>query len=318
MDSFSILRYRIIMRLTFLSSALLVATAGLSACNNSNTAQKSSNRDSDAPSIKFGKEAQAGCDEGVDDYLRASPHGFSWNDEGNHSFDNVKANPENPDILTLTNNSAKLANASHNFYPITLNCIYNVRQKKVLKYTPSQPSLQKAGSNIQNDAIISQTAEYIPSTEPVDRTEKFIPLSVSQKEVPSTGIDLEIQAASFLSEYYQAAQDNPEQAIPWMLAHYKPVINFFGKQQSLDQIIAQKRNYLIRWPIRSYRLIADTVTNQCNKINMTCQSNGTLDFEVQSLERKAFSNGKASFSLSIDFSNSTPYITSENSQIISR
>lgn len=347
MDSFSIFRYRIVMRLKFLSSAFLVATAGLSACNNNNTGspsrdseqstQKSQTHDPEfleqhandphALDMEFGNEAQAACSDGANDYLREIElHDFSWDDDAKgvngQRFDKVTTHSEAPYVLTLVSTRAKLSNAFGGFSHINLYCSYNVKQKNVLGYSLTDPLLLKLESDLKNNTIASKKPNYIPSTEPMDGADgakKPAPIFAQPpKEIPSTDNDLDKRAADFLSEYYQTAETSPEQAIPWMLAHYKPVVDFFGKQQSLNQIIAQKRSYLTRWPIRSYRLMANTVTTQCNKVDMTCQSTGSLEFEVQSPERKAFSQGKASFILSIDFSGNTPQIAVENSQVISR
>ncbi|AAV89112.1 uncharacterized protein ZMO1_ZMO0488 [Zymomonas mobilis subsp. mobilis ZM4 = ATCC 31821] len=334
------------MRLTLLPSIVLFAAiGGLSSCHNGDTdnnsrnseqsAQKSARHDPDfleqhandphALENEFGDEAHAACADGANDYLREIElHDFSWDDDAKgvngQRFDKLTTHSEAPYVLTLVSTRAKLANAFGGFSHITLYCSYDAKQQKVLGYSLTDPLLLKLESDLKNNTVPTKRPDYIPSTEPVDRSEKPT-ISFPQpqpKETASKDNDLDTQATNFLSEYYQIAEQSPEQAIPWMMAHYKPVVDFFGKSQSLNQIIAQKRTYLTRWPIRSYRLLTDTVTHQCNQTNMICQSMGTLEFDAQSPERKAASHGKASFVLSVDFSGNTPQITSENSQVISR
>lgn len=332
------------MRLRLLSSAvLLAATSSLLSCNSSDkgdhahdseqATQKSSSHnpefleqhanDPHALDAEFGSEAQAACSDGANDYLREIElHDFSWDDDAKgvngQRFDKVTTHSEAPYVLTLVSTRAKLANAFGGFSHITLYCSYDAKQQKVLSYSLTDPLLLKLESDLKNNTTPSKRPDYVPTTESVDRSEKPAASFAPPREITSENDDFDKQIKNFLSEYYQTAEQSPEQAIPWMLAHYKPVVDFFGKSQSLNQIIQQKRSYLTRWPIRSYRLLADTVAYQCNKMNMTCQATGTLEFDAQSPERRAFSHGKAAFSLSVDFSGNTPQIASENSQVISR
>ncbi|MFT8554184.1 MAG: hypothetical protein ABF697_02595 [Zymomonas mobilis] len=319
------------MRLTLLPSVVLFAAiGGLSSCHNGGGDSEAIKfleqhaNDPDALNDKFGREAQSACAEGANDYLRqveVTPSNFHENVEDNNSqnFGKALASLESSYVLILSKNIRKPLNSSEfpsntNFY-----CFYNVQLKKVLKYSlniPQSKNIANIRHNILNkEKNTDNTVLYNEQTAP-DSSASIFSEKVIFKEKENKNLDQE--AANFLLEYYHMAEQSPDQAILWMPTHYKPVVDFFGKSQSLNQIIAQKRTYLTRWPIRSYRLLTDTVTHQCNQTNMICQSMGTLEFDAQSPERKAASHGKASFVLSVDFSGNTPQITSENSQVISR
>ena len=321
------------MRLTLLPSVVLFAAmGGLSSCHNGGGDSEAIKfleqhaNDPDALNDKFGGEAQSACTEGANDYLRqVEANDFSWDEDAKEvngqRFDKVLSHSEAPYVLTLLSTRAKLSNSFGAFRHISLYCSYNIQRKKVLSYSLDNPLLLKLAEGLKSNNKADKKLNYDTALDdrPKNPEPVLSPPSSAVEPLPTEdNNDLNQQAANFLSKYYHIAEQNPEQAIPWMLAHYSPVVNFFGKPQALNQIVVQKRNYITRWPIRSYKLLPDTIGYQCDKINMSCQVTGTLEFEAQSPERNAFSKGEASFVLSVDFSGNTPQITSENSQVISR
>ncbi|AEI37630.1 MAG: hypothetical protein ABF461_06270 [Zymomonas mobilis subsp. pomaceae] len=270
----------------------------------------------------FGSEAESRCSAGANDYLRSvAVNDFAWDDDTKGflgvRFDKINRQSEAPYVITLISTRAKLSNTFGAFRHIELYCSYHVLQKKVLSYSLTNPLLLKAElNNFESPQNSSRSIEFKSQDE--QSTKDETPATEGTNTEQPAPDDLKTRAEAFISEYYNVAAQNPEQAIPWMIDHYTQTVDFFGKSLSKKTILDQKRDYLTRWPDRSYKLVPGTATNTCDRTNMICRSTGTLQFEVRSPSRGALSRGLASFVLTIDFSNSVPLIMSENSRVLSR
>lgn len=73
------------------------------------------------------------------------------------------------------------------------------------------------GKNTDNTVL------YNKQTTP-DSSASIFSEKVIFKEKENKNLDQEV--ANFLLEYYHMAEESPDQAIPWMLTHYKAVPNF--------------------------------------------------------------------------------------------
>jgi hypothetical protein len=97
-----------------------------------------------------------------------------------------------------------------------------------------------------------------------------------------------------------------------MRRFYAPVVNFYGKQISRDEIMQEKLRFARRWPTRSYIPEADSLQVSCSANTPVCTVVGTVDWSASGGSRS--SSGSARFSLSYQGGR----IVEEHGRVLSR
>jgi len=98
-------------------------------------------------------------------------------------------------------------------------------------------------------------------------------------------------------------------------AFYGEQINFYGKDWTREQVMADKADFMQRWPVRAYDIDEDTTTISCAE-NL-CSIEAKIVFFAHSQARGDTSRGLAQFSYVVDMSGD-PRIVSENSAVLER
>ena len=120
-----------------------------------------------------------------------------------------------------------------------------------------------------------------------------------------------VRAASFATGYLQLwSSDNtaPIARVPDM---YARTVTFYGRRYTQDQLIAEKRRAIQRWPSRRYVHRPGTMQVSCNLSAQRCVTRSIIDFEVSSYRRHAAKRGSARFDLGISFAERGPRIVHE-------
>lgn len=77
---------------------------------------------------------------------------------------------------------------------------------------------------------------------------------------------------------------------------YAPNVQYYGKAQGVDQILAEKRNYLRRWPVRNYVIDPNSLTSSCTEAQ-NCSVSGTVSWSASDPVSGRNASGMADFHL---------------------
>lgn len=83
-----------------------------------------------------------------------------------------------------------------------------------------------------------------------------------------------------------------------MDGHYSTVINFYDKEISKSELMAEKRTFAERWPVREYSAHQDTFEISCT--GGACLVAALIDWKAHSPSRGKTSTGVAWYGLGFD------------------
>jgi hypothetical protein len=94
-------------------------------------------------------------------------------------------------------------------------------------------------------------------------------------------------------------------------------VNFFGRSVDQQELLAQKRRFAQRWPVRNYRHRPGSLDVRCDDAGKHCRVQSILDYDAANPERGARARGSMQFELGLDVSGERPVVTSENTRRLS-
>lgn len=106
---------------------------------------------------------------------------------------------------------------------------------------------------------------------------------------------------------------DPSSSLQVVANLYADTVSYYGKQRSLREVLADKRDYFKRWPERAYRIRNDSLMVTC--ANGACMISGTYDWMVRSIPRNKQAQGVARFSYTISLG-ANPKIISEAGNVV--
>lgn len=127
-------------------------------------------------------------------------------------------------------------------------------------------------------------------------------------------VDVEKAILPFIQTVIFAHQKAGRQALSTIGQLYADNVHYFDKPQKLGQVLADKRRYFARWPIRSYSIVPYTLEIDCHRAS-GCSVRGIYEWQVESRRRRAKSSGKAHFLFRTTYGPPF-YIIEENSRVI--
>lgn len=77
---------------------------------------------------------------------------------------------------------------------------------------------------------------------------------------------------------------------------YESNVQYYGKARGVDQILAEKRNYLRRWPVRNYVIDPNSLASSCNE-TQNCSVSGTVSWSASDPASGRNASGMADFRL---------------------
>ncbi|NEU10758.1 hypothetical protein G3T14_01255 [Methylobacterium sp. BTF04] len=99
---------------------------------------------------------------------------------------------------------------------------------------------------------------------------------------------------------------------------YAERVRFHGRTLSLAALIAEKRQFVRRWPERRYAPQSGSMHTACNAQTATCIVHTTFDFRAESPSRGARSQGVSELVLTVSFAGDRPLIVGEASRVLRR
>ena len=100
-----------------------------------------------------------------------------------------------------------------------------------------------------------------------------------------------------LSEFF-SIWDNNARVTPQTVNNlYAPHVVYYGRPMTVDQVYADKRAFVRRWPNRRYNVVPGTVDKTCNSTSTRCHVEVLLAYHAQSAARGASAGGYTRVSL---------------------
>ncbi|WP_246805936.1 MULTISPECIES: hypothetical protein [unclassified Ensifer] len=133
-------------------------------------------------------------------------------------------------------------------------------------------------------------------------------------ETPSdreTAKSLEGRALSVMAKYHDAWSRSNNEALAAMEELYDGTVVFYGKPTSREDVLAEKRKFAERWPLRAYSVLQGSELVECTA---QCTVSGVVEWFAESPARSRMSSGSAEFTLVWDPSSNK--IVSESGKVI--
>ncbi|KQP20205.1 hypothetical protein [Methylobacterium sp. Leaf100] len=99
---------------------------------------------------------------------------------------------------------------------------------------------------------------------------------------------------------------------------YGERVRFHGRVVSLAALMAEKRHFAARWPVRRYEPQSGATRTACNAATATCIVRTTFDYRAENPARGTRAQGVSDLVLTIDLSGPRPVIVSETSRVLRR
>jgi hypothetical protein len=99
---------------------------------------------------------------------------------------------------------------------------------------------------------------------------------------------------------------------------YGPTVRFHGRMMSLAALMAEKRRFAARWPVRRYESQGGATRVACSNASPTCIVRTTFDYRAENPARGARAQGVSELVLTVDLSGDRPIIVSETSRVLRR
>jgi hypothetical protein len=162
------------------------------------------------------------------------------------------------------------------------------------------------------DQAAQPTREIAPAPSP--------PINVAARQSSAVGPmtarerDARKLATNYLS-LWSASNHRTLQATP---AFYGSQVMFHGRSMRFGELLAEKRRFVQRWPVRQYRYRSGTMGVTCAPNGHSCVIRSTFDFDAANSKLGRRSRGVGTHELVVTFAGARPVIASETSRVFSR
>jgi hypothetical protein len=96
---------------------------------------------------------------------------------------------------------------------------------------------------------------------------------------------------------------------------YEDRVFYHGKLMPRQEVLVDKRRFAERWPLRSYKIRAHSMSASCNPATDMCRVQGVMERDLANLAANTKSRDVASFDYSLAWSGDAFKITAETSSI---
>lgn len=143
------------------------------------------------------------------------------------------------------------------------------------------------------------------------------PPQTSVPRLPGNQPGLEQRALAFVTNDMVRSEGSAAEYLDYARRSIDDQVDYYGKLTSRADVLKDKERYVARWPVRSYRLRAETIRTSCDQSKATCRVDGLLDFDLSNPADGRKSSGASSFEFGIRFGADGGRIFYESGKIIS-
>jgi hypothetical protein len=119
-------------------------------------------------------------------------------------------------------------------------------------------------------------------------------------------------------DYLSFWSDADAASLDAVSAFYRPTVRFYGRLVGIDEVARQKRQFMLRWPVRDYAALLDTVDARCDADGRLCDVEGRFSFDASNPDRGRRSRGIGHLVLRFAFDTGGPRIIAESSRVVAR
>jgi hypothetical protein len=129
---------------------------------------------------------------------------------------------------------------------------------------------------------------------------------------------LEEGARAFALAYFDHWSEANRTAIDFFSGAYAVVVKMYGQDATRVDVLARKRDFAMKWPVRVYSAHAETLHVFCNPETQICVVTGVVDWDCRRPDQNARTAGTANFSLTISVVKGRREILAESGSVINR
>ena len=123
------------------------------------------------------------------------------------------------------------------------------------------------------------------------------------------------RATAFVIEDMNQSQGSTADFLNYARKALDDRIDYYGKSTARAEVLKDKERYVKSWPVRTYRLLTETMRTSCNESQSSCQVSGLLEFNLSNPATGKTSAGTSSFEYGIRFGAEGGRIFSENGKL---
>jgi ATP-dependent protease ClpP protease subunit len=140
----------------------------------------------------------------------------------------------------------------------------------------------------------------------------------SKPSIPS-GADrgLEQKTAAHINSIFVAWSNSNEKAVEALQQVYASQVTYYGKLLSRQDVLADKRKFIERWPQRRYEIRSSTLATSCDA-GRICTVTGLVDWAASNPSSAAHAHGSAEIEYRVLWSEGGPTIIHEAGKVLER
>ena len=130
------------------------------------------------------------------------------------------------------------------------------------------------------------------------------PPSLPPPSVPKAtpaGPSLDQLAIDFVNEDMKRSEGSAAEYLVHARLTTADKIDYYGQPTSRADVLRDKEKYVARWPVRSYRVRADTIRTSCETAASQCRVSGLVDFNLANPANGKKTQGVSTFEFGIRF-----------------
>ena len=130
------------------------------------------------------------------------------------------------------------------------------------------------------------------------------PPSLPPPSVPKAapaGPSLDQLAIDFVNEDMKRSEGSAAEYLVHARRTTADQIDYYGQPTSRADVLRDKEKYVARWPVRSYRVRADTIRTSCETAASECRVSGLVDFNLANPANGKKTQGVSTFEFGIRF-----------------
>lgn len=109
-----------------------------------------------------------------------------------------------------------------------------------------------------------------------------------------------------------------EEYLQTMTNVYTANVTYYGKVTSRQDLLEDKRKFLVKWPSRLYSIRPGSMMVGCTPAGDICKANGIVDFAVVSDEAGKMIIGSAEIKYVLQIRGEGAFITNEDGKVLER
>jgi hypothetical protein len=127
--------------------------------------------------------------------------------------------------------------------------------------------------------------------------------------------EMKARTAEIATRYLEVWSTNDAAAVAGVPYVYGPRVQFYGRDYSQADLMAEKRRAIHQWPVRRYVHRPGSMQVICNVAKQRCGVRSITDFEVANPARGTAKHGSARFDLGVSFEGPQPRILYEGGSL---